>query len=421
MRKISISAVALTFILGLMAVFPVQADGGRNVEITWLSDDLMPCTTVHYSDSLNLIPVKDKSDRHGFVDPTGAVVIPVKYDSVDGFCDGLASVGYKESDDSWKSGFIDSTGREVIPLEYEKTDSFSEGLATVARLDNSGDWKVGVIDTTGKVVVPLDYFMIGSFSEGMAVVSENALGPCGYIDKTGKVTIALDYEYARGFSEGLAAVATEDYKWGFIDKNGKQEIPFTYDDVGFFNEGMAAVCQKNGNGEQKWGFINTDGEVMVPLEYDEAWGFNKGTALVGRIGEDGQEEYALIDTKGTLVIPFGECAGRLAENLVATKSGAKYGIKTVSGEEVLPPEYDAAYSVADGRYGCVHKGASYGVFENPYYPDYSVRENGESAVPNETVPAGQMKSSVPLILGITFVCLSGGAAAIVLLLRKRKK
>src|SRR5690606_31841971 len=54
--------------------------------------------------------------------------IDEKYDSVWEFTEGLAAV-YK--DDKW--GFIDNTGKVVIPIIYDEVDIFSEGLAKVRK------------------------------------------------------------------------------------------------------------------------------------------------------------------------------------------------------------------------------------------------------------------------------------------------
>ena len=94
-----------------------------------------------------LTPKKDINEKWGFVDKTGKVVIPFKYDGVTDFSEGLAAVMIGN-----KCGFIDRTGEVVIPLEYENVTPFIYEL-TLVKLNNL--W--GCIDKTGKVIIPIIY------------------------------------------------------------------------------------------------------------------------------------------------------------------------------------------------------------------------------------------------------------------------
>ncbi|MBR5334346.1 MAG: WG repeat-containing protein, partial [Alistipes sp.] len=71
---------------------------------------------------------------------TGEVVVPVKYDWIGGFNDGLAKVKL-----NGKYGLIDKTGKEITPVKYGKIYDFREGLAGVEL-----NGKYGFIDKTGK-------------------------------------------------------------------------------------------------------------------------------------------------------------------------------------------------------------------------------------------------------------------------------
>ena len=70
--------------------------------------------------------------KYGFIDKTGAVIIPIQYDNVYSFIEGLSNVRLK---DKW--GFIDKTGKVVIPIQYDFVWNFFEGLAKVL-LDGKG-------------------------------------------------------------------------------------------------------------------------------------------------------------------------------------------------------------------------------------------------------------------------------------------
>ena len=65
-----------------------------------------------------------------------------------------------------KWGFVDKTGKVVVPLIYDEVGHFREGLCWVRK-----DKKWGFVDKTGKVVVPLVYDYVRSFSEGLCGVN----------------------------------------------------------------------------------------------------------------------------------------------------------------------------------------------------------------------------------------------------------
>jgi WG repeat protein len=159
-----------------------------------------------------LFPVEDRG-RGGFIDKTGRIAIPLCFDAVGDFSEGLARF---ERDQKW--GYLDKTGTVVIEPRFLWAQEFSEGLA---RVQISGsqlgiDAKWGFIDKTGAVAIDErkdpgfgGHSNIGSdssesgFHDGLALV--NANGKKGYIDKTGKIVIGPQFTYAYPFSEGLAA------------------------------------------------------------------------------------------------------------------------------------------------------------------------------------------------------------------------
>ena len=65
--------------------------------------------------------------KYGFIDKEGKEIIPLKYDEVREFREGLATV---ELNKKW--GFVDKEGKEVISLKYDCVyQNFIEGLAIV--------------------------------------------------------------------------------------------------------------------------------------------------------------------------------------------------------------------------------------------------------------------------------------------------
>lgn len=224
----------------------------------------------------------EKDGKGGFIDRTGKEITPFQYDGALGFSEGFAAV-LKGS----KVGFIDTTGKEAVPCIYDTVLSFSQGLAAVQK---GGKW--GFIDTAGEEVIPFQYEDAYSFSEGLAGVEKN--GKMGFIDKTGEEVIPFQYDYVYPFSEGLACVSINS-KGGYIDKTGKEVIPIQYDNSKEFSNGLAAVM-KNG----KWGYINKDDEIVVPFKYGNAESFSEGFAAVY---DSAGGSWGFIDMTGKEVVP----------------------------------------------------------------------------------------------------------------------
>jgi len=81
---------------------------------------------------------------YGAIDVKGRVVIPLVYDGLSLFRDGLAA--FRRGGGKW--GYLDRHGREVIPARFDRARPFFDGLAEVAI-----DGKVALIDVSGRVVV----------------------------------------------------------------------------------------------------------------------------------------------------------------------------------------------------------------------------------------------------------------------------
>jgi hypothetical protein len=315
---------ALMFILWAGQPVPAQSDAGKSLKKQNCGD---------------LWPVK-KNKKWGYIDKTGRLIIPYKFESAEDFSEGLAAADF-----NGKTGYIDKTGKFVIPprfhwgkpfseglavavirrydregkitfnkfgyidrsgnmviqpqgVEKEKwLSDFSEGLACVMQEDKSGDMKIGYIDKTGRQVIPPKYEDAFPFREGLAAVT--VTGKFGYIDKTGKMIILPQFETVGPFCEGLA-YAEVDKKHGFIDKSGKMVITGEeFVEARGFSDGLAAAVGKN----DKYGFIDKTGKFAIPPQFDRVGDFSEGLAAVMPVrNAPWPGNLAYINQKGEIVI-----------------------------------------------------------------------------------------------------------------------
>jgi len=213
-----------------------------------------------------------KDNMSGFIDKNGTEVIPLIYDVVYDFREGLARVIFWT--ESKKYGFIDKEGNIIANIEYDGAFDFMNGFARVRK-----DGKWGFIDKTGMVVVPLIYDDVQYFQDGFAAVTNNDEGR-GIINETGDVVVPLIYDYVGNFQDGFAVVKKEN-KLGYVDMNGNVAIPLEYQFASSFRDGLAIVGLNN-----KFGCIDKSGEIVIPLEYEQIY-FNEELFTVRKENRSG--------------------------------------------------------------------------------------------------------------------------------------
>ncbi len=241
---------------------------------------------------------------------TGAIVLPVVYDSISDFKDGLATV-YQ----TYSKGTINSRGEMVNKAEYDFRMEYKvliwdkeENLYRARKGTKPSDYKWGLLDEKGNVIAPFEYDTIGRFIEGSAFVSKaiyngainnkgemvgrksynfqaskaptEGLMPAkykglwGYADSLGNIVIPFSYDEAFNFRNGLAVVRLGD-KHGAIDHNNKKVIDITFENISSFDEDGLARFKTKG----KWGILHKDKGIIVPPKYESVSAFSNGVAI----------------------------------------------------------------------------------------------------------------------------------------------
>lgn len=143
-------------------------------------------------------------------------------------------------------GYMDITGKIIIPAKYQYAGEFSNGLAVVTINDTS----YAIIDKKGKLIKVSDHYInSGDLSQDFIPYSVK-IGDYdylyGYQTTAGKIVTPAKYSYIDGFKDGIAIVAEskdEEYneKYGLIDKTGKYIIQPQYSGITYLGEGLYAV------------------------------------------------------------------------------------------------------------------------------------------------------------------------------------
>lgn len=112
-----------------------------------------------------------------FVDKAGKPAFR-PFHQAEPFQEGLAAV--EAVDGGW--GFIDTTGALVIPAKFRKVTGFSEGLAAAWP---PGEEQGGFLDRTGTFAFRLDFFETFGFREGVARIT-SGMKLEGYVNRKGE-------------------------------------------------------------------------------------------------------------------------------------------------------------------------------------------------------------------------------------------
>lgn len=304
-------------------------------------------------DCLQIVGLRNK---YGFVDTTGKVVIPIKYDDVDGGSPKEKYTNNWSGDDlmsvciNSKWGYINRNGKVVVPIIYDKvdkrcyvpSDNFYPGITRVWK-----DGFVGGINHIGEFLLSLEYDEIEDYykKDLFFVKKDNKYG---FFNAKYQLVIPFKYDFTSGFNknEELCAVGING-KYGYIDKSGNEVIPLAYDFAAPFYNGLAAVVKNN-----KLGYINHSGEIVIPLKYEVEYTSYQYDNFTKECRKD---------------ISFG-CDFEYSPYITFVKSSnGKFGIINRNGELIVDYIYDDIRSAGTYGFKCIVNG-------NPVYIDIAGNE-----------------------------------------------
>lgn len=230
-----------------------------------------------------LMAIKNK--KWGYMDTTGKLIIPLKYDQVSSFDNGYAIV---------KSGkkyiVITKTGKEILVTapDVKEIKHFSGGLAPFQSAVTN---QFGFIDTTGNVLIPATFKSVGYFINELAW-AKTSDGKVGFINSKGEWIIAPKFDYAKDFDpeSGLARIKMSG-QWAYTNKSGRL-LNVATDLFGDFHNGLA-----KGELRDKAGFFDKGGNWVITPQFEEANSFTNGYTTVKKGGK-----WGVIDKEGKWII-----------------------------------------------------------------------------------------------------------------------
>jgi hypothetical protein len=190
-----------------------------------------------------------------------------------------------------------------------------------------------------------------------------------------------------------------------------------------FSEGLWSVC-KNG----LWGFVDRADNVVVDFQYLETRPFQDGVAFV----QTSTDMWGLIDRQGQYIIEpsqldlssFYLWRGRISD-LIAFKSGNKWGFMNISGDIQIPAIYDSASDFSDGL-ACVRNGDLWGYIDTknnwiltsrfgwaaPFYRGYAAFKSDEGLwglmdIQGNVVLDAKYERLYRDVQGLTGMCVDG--------------
>ncbi len=238
----------------------------------------------------DLALVTTSTEKKGFINSKGNLIIDTVLNDVRNFWEGLAVVygsDFSNQKAVSKVGVIDTKGNFIVPFgKYTDINSFNEGYA-IAEIEVSDGNKKFVIDKRGKVIVEYteknhismgDYVQSGSVKMSMyehwkkedaGVSFSSDKMYTGYMNLKGEIFINdTQYRYGSDFSENRVFLSKGNsyHKYYLLDEKGKQVSDELFAKVA--NEGFKngfAVVEKNAH----WGIINKEGEFVVEPIFNE--------------------------------------------------------------------------------------------------------------------------------------------------------
>lgn len=194
---------------------------------------------------------KQYTNKFYFINKSGNKINNEEYDEIGEFSENLA--GVKKSG---KTGYIDTTGKMVIPYKFDIGTPFYNGFALVKDVN-----EYYLINKKGEKAMKDIYNGATNPANGTYPVQKGT--SYGIIDEKGKVLIDFKYQEILPLYENIAW-AKKDGKWGLVNSSNKVLTDFEYETGDKCKNGYIKVGIGN-----KLGLLDKNGKIVLPIIYDQ--------------------------------------------------------------------------------------------------------------------------------------------------------
>lgn len=343
-------------------------------------------------DSIGQIVVL-KGHAYGLVDTNATVLAEPVYSMIGPYVQSVRRVQkgwgrtnyYSEAIDPAREGAIDSLGKVIVPAKYDAVDGFwrSDDFTLVAL-----DGKVGVYRIDGKKVASPTYdrvaFVYASNvvwkdaqpskkkrrgrrkeedspsaeapplfdSFGLAEVQRDRL--YGWLDSSGTERIAPKHDDLNSprTNNDSAVWYRKGGKWGLVRLNGKELTQPIYDDYTSWN-GTHCIVRSGDH----YGILNTRGKETQPLVYRSIRFLNSQFCVITRDETQSLEGLASVSSSKVFIEPmYRDIVGPHADDrfIVQSNENYKYGVITTTNKAIVPFDHDMIQWDLDGSFGYYH-------------------------------------------------------------------
>lgn len=170
------------------------------------------------------------------------------------FNDGRA-VTFAKVDGAIKFGCINVNGEIVVPITFDRIEPFENGLAAVKR---NNAW--GVIDKAGDIILPCSYESAQIINGNRFIVSNGNMH--GVVNGNGEMLIPMNYESISVISKDTYIVSKDD-QYGVVNEKNETILSIKYPVLIHLFDQLLIT-----NNNKKWGVINTSGKTILPFKHD---------------------------------------------------------------------------------------------------------------------------------------------------------
>ncbi len=238
-----------------------------------------------YYDPDGFVLVNNRSEKlWGAYDREGNLVLPVEYESIDGFCQGRCIVTLQDG----SKALVNEKGDYVVePGEYDSISRLTDGAYAVSR-----DGSEGVIDGDGKIILPLEYDAVTMALGDYYAVEKD--GETAVVDASGKTVVESEpghiggYSYYGNYYLSVPADTYGSFVRYFINDGGKvyrteeEELRIRDEKNGYF---LVYVEATSPDEDWRYGVVDANrGELLIDVKYDAVCPCNRyiGDTMCGK-------------------------------------------------------------------------------------------------------------------------------------------